>query len=147
VAASPGSVIQSLLKTSTDLTENATTTYIDIVNLFQTITPKSNTSKILIQADIALYYATNNYIYVGLQVLRNNTIIFTNDNAVGLGVNIQIGPYTYAPIVMEDNPYTTSPLTYKIQFRRTSFAGTYGGGVGVGYSSRPSTLLIQEIAG
>ena len=147
VAASPGCILQSILKTSTNTVDNQTTTYADITNLLQTITPKSVNSKILIAANIAILYASNNYIYVGLQIVRDSTIIYTDDYATGMGVNIQLAPYVTVPLFVQDTPNTTNPVTYKVQFKRTSFAGTYGGACGVGYNSRPSTLLIQEIAG
>ena len=157
VAASPGSVIQVALATFNDKVSFSAASHSSAyTNFFNTyFTPKSNTSKVFIQA---LFYVGGNG---GIRIRRNSTSIFepvsfagTNGapyqfwsvNGSGPDSDTMRGSYC---INWLDTPSTISQVTYQFDLR------TYPNpAVGMGFNQNsygtvgaPSTVTFMEIAG
>jgi len=157
-----GSVVQVVSATKTDtFATTSSTTYVDVTGLSVSITPASNSNKILIIASISVGAQLN--AWPSIRLLRGSTNIcigdassnrdpvtgtFYNSDTAG-----EVGLSCVA-ISFLDSPATTSSTTYKIQTKgRTSF--------GAGYVNRTyadnddafsgkraaSTITVMEIAG
>ena len=152
----PGHVVQVVQAT---LTAQSSTTSDSFVNLFSaTITPTSNTSKILVRYHSGL--SMRSAVYSGaMKLQRGSTDIFLGD---ALDVRTRATTmawsdtydYMVVPQVNEflDSPATTSATTYNIVYR----SGYTGNAVHVGRSFQaahgvanhtyPSSLTLMEIA-
>jgi hypothetical protein len=113
-----GSNVVSVTKTSTFTTTSAS--FVDVTGLAATITPTTNTSKILIVAQISVGSSSAGYFllqggntsgYVGDAALANNvrSTVFDQGGVIGK---------TELTVVFLDSPATTAATTYKIQARR-----------------------------
>ena len=136
-----GSVLQVVTGTYATQTTNNTNTFAD-TGLTATITPKFSTSKILILVNHSENVKGNSNSSLGLQILRGATVItiIAYDggyaNAVSTNYFSSAGSYY-------DSPATTSPTTYKTQFKNNPVNGA---SVTVQNSSVPSTITLMEIA-
>ncbi|MFN8370866.1 MAG: hypothetical protein U0T83_09620 [Bacteriovoracaceae bacterium] len=140
-----GSVLQVVYASTSSSASSSSTTWVDS-GVTATITPKSNTSKIFITSNVSVNYATDNAIYLGVKIVKDSTDILTNDYANGIGIGTPLSLYSVIPIQYIDSPATTSATTYKIQFRRNSYAGGYGGTVTVnGNAGNISNITLMEI--
>ena len=126
-----GKILQVVQSTpNADVESTTSTTYGDIPDLTATITPSSTSSKILILTDLSLSASHAAYI----RLFRGTTEIGSGNAASGretllyqvysgAGSN---GPFYYGfanpSKVVLDSPATTSPTTYKYQWRTN--AGT-----------------------
>jgi hypothetical protein len=136
-----------------------TTTYTD-TNLAATITPSSNTSKILVMIDqsVSVYRATGNAL-AGVRLLRGSTVIHDSRSNPGepeeLGFAIEgsgatsiVFSWRYNLMIL-DAPNTSNAITYKTQGRpRTSSNGEtvafQESGDSVNATSR---IVLMEVAG
>ena len=147
-----GSILQTLSTTKKDNFSMSSQTYADVTGLSVTITPKYNTSKILVRYVV---YACNPDSGSEFQVVRGSTAIL-NGTGVGTvasdtGISYEQGAATMECVAHEflDSPATTSATTYKIQVRRN----TAGSG-GPAYVNRDasaaakssSTITVMEIS-
>lgn len=165
VAASPGCLLQVKQSIKTDRQLITGNTYVDITDLSITITPKSTSNKILIQASV---YGGTDYFYGYLRLNRNGTDICmpTNvGNRVGAACTATICSYiiqaSESAYVMQcaninflDNPNSISPITYKI--RGSAYTSDHYLKINASYQSRDgadydpvavSTMTAMEIAG
>jgi len=121
-AGTGGKILQVVQgSTSTEVVVN-TTTYTD-TGLSASITPTSNTSKILVLVNQSFYvYRTSTSIYTGMRIYRDSTIIHEPVSSAGpLGYEFgttaggvsSIGLYGRGSISVLDSPASTSALTYK----------------------------------
>ena len=106
-------------------------TYIDITGHSVTITPKFNTSKILIDYRVSWMHTSSNGASATLRLLRNGTNIgvpVATDDRMGILVlaTDSNGNMSNSSINYLDSPATTSAITYKIQIHLDS-AGNSGG--------------------
>ena len=132
-----GSVLQVVNGTASTTVTNATAAYVD-TGLTATITPKFNTSKILVIVSQNGVSGASSVTGVNLQLLRgaSSISIFGVANAYGVtSSNITVS-CNYL-----DSPATTSATTYKTQVVR--YAGT---SVTVQGSVDMSTITLMEIA-
>jgi len=113
-------------------------TFADITGLSITITPQSNTNKILIVSTNALF-ASANAADAGIRFLRGATNIFTSIPLYALANN----GATCTSIFL-DSPATTSATTYKVQFNQSAGTGTVISNLN--YPNSLSTLLVMEIS-
>jgi len=138
---SSGKVLQVVNATYSTSTGNATSTYAD-TGLSATITPTLNTSKILVFVHQNGVYKTNGNANNGtnLALLRGASVIVTFEQYLGqtLAANYttQASGVTYL-----DSPATTSPTTYKTQFKNPANAAS----VFVQGDSATSTITLMEI--
>ena len=121
---------KSTNKTDT-FTTTAVATWTDITGLSVTITPSTNTKKILLMANVSI--GVNNDVFPLLRFVRNSTAVGIADTAgsrtlatSGRYFNIGgTGTLTNGtiPMLFIDSPATTSSITYKIQVYQNA-AGT-----------------------
>lgn len=115
------------------------------------ITPSSTSSKILVLYNLPLSGGTNNSMVSRTVLLRNTTIV--RDISGTFYDSVQYPTYITSvdSCCYLDSPATTSPVTYKVQFCRASYAGSYGGNIYAGYPSgtpvNACQITVMEIAG
>jgi hypothetical protein len=122
-----GSVLQVVQTTKTDTFTTTSTTYVDITGFSVSITPTTNTSKILVMYNMEIggaSLADSNHVY--LQLYRNSTAIFIADTAGSRTsatsvVNTPTGGTMYpSNCAYLDSPATTSSVTYKVQIKSSN---------------------------
>ena len=123
-----GGIIQVIQTIKKDQFETSTTVgsgYADITGLSATITPKFNTSKIMVEAHI---YNSNNNAVNFFRLLRGSTFIEQPTGTSSGGANYNAHGFSYFDHQFQDtcvfkildSPATTSATTYKIQTACTS---------------------------
>ena len=118
-------VIQTIKKDQFETSQSVGSGYADITGLSATITPKFNTSKIMVEAHI---YNSNNNAVNFFRVLRGSTFIEQPSGTSSSGANYNAHGFSYfdhqfqdtCVIKILDSPATTSATTYKIQTACTS---------------------------
>jgi hypothetical protein len=112
--------------TKVDAFTTASTSFTDLTGLSVTITPTSNTSKILLLVQLSYSHSTTNQ-PTRFNLVRDSTDLFqstdgTVRNATLNGVNFAMGNthVAFGSITFLDSPATTSATTYKIQTTTTS---------------------------
>jgi hypothetical protein len=141
-----GSVLQVVQGRTTTNTASSSTTYVDATGFTATITPSSLSNSVLVLVDLSFYIQADNNTRGGVRILRDSTVIYTDDNAVYDAVNANVGYGTHMIFSYLDTPSATSALVYKIQIRRTSTAGT-SYPFQVNANSQGSSITLMEIAG
>ena len=106
-------------------------TYTDITGHSVTITPKFNTSKILIDYRVSWMHTSSNGASATLRLLRGSTVIgndATTDDRMGILLlsTDSNGNMSSSSINYLDSPATTSAITYKIQIHLDSAGGSGG---------------------
>ena len=104
------------------------TSYAPVTGSSITITPKSSSSKMLIEGVAHVYFnhSTNVWGAAPLSIYRDNTVIFTDSGSVDQYGTSRLGGHlemTKNSLSMIDTPNTTSPVTYQLGIR--SRDGTY----------------------
>ena len=154
-----GCVLQVLSTTKTDTFVTSSAGPIDITGLSVTITPKYNTSKVLITFDVSIVGFDSG---TGIRLLRGSTALALGDadgsrarmTAIGFYSN-NTSPSAYSggatSFTFLDSPATTSATTYKLQAQCLSTNGiiinksrydTDNGNASRG----SSTITVMEIA-
>lgn len=141
-----GKVLQVVSAETTTSTSIATTSFAD-TTLTATITPSSATSKILIMAyhTVSMTRSSTGEAGVGIQLLRNSTVISGTDNGTFLFYLASASTETrfHNTITQLDSPATTSAVTYKTQGRvqqvTASLTATFQ------LTSLPSNIILMEI--
>ena len=145
-----GHVVQVVSTNYTGTAASASATPTNVSGFSVNITPKFNTSKILVLVSVAFGFANDSYPYVLLT--RNGTSIGTGTSATGVQINTFLSgsgtnlsgstPYRFHHATKNflDSPNTTSELTYQIQL-----ASPYNGLVGYinRQSEQPNTVYTQ----
>jgi hypothetical protein len=137
-------VLQIVQGSTSTAASNSTSTYVD-TNLTATITPQSNTSKILVLVSQNNLHksAANANNRMSIRLLRGATqlTIFAN-NILFTGTTLEQYQGS-ACVYYLDTPATTSATTYKTQFR----SGDNSAAVSVQYeNSGSSTIVLLEIS-
>ena len=126
-----GGIVQVV---STHITSAFTTqseTYTDITGHSVTITPKFNTSKILIDYRVSWMHTSSNGATASLRLLRGSTVIgndATSDDRMGI-LLLSLGStqnMSNSSINYLDSPATTSAVTYKMQIHLDGSGGSGG---------------------
>lgn len=142
-----GAVLQVLQSVTSTTTSSTSTSYADASNLSVTITPTSPTSKFLILCDLATFIQADNSTGLGIRLMRDSTAIYTNDYFAFNNVNANVGLYKHESYNYLDSPATASAITYKVQLKRTSSAGTsYAVAINASSSNNISSITVLEIA-
>jgi hypothetical protein len=137
-----GSILQVVTgNTSTPVT-STTSTYIDS-GLTATITPKSTSSRVLVQ--VFQYFGKdtgNAENRVQVQLLRGSTGLINSGGLINYtgSVSFSINAFCMAHI---DAPNTTSATTYKTQFMNPNNTAN----VRAQYGDGLSTIVLMELAG
>jgi len=137
-------VVQALTGSNTSTTSSS---YVDANGFTASITPTSTSSKILILLDASYYIQADNSTRGGIQIVRDSTAVYTDDNAIGNGVNANVAINARAIMAYLDSPATTSAITYKVQIKRNQTAGTSYAFQINALTSNKSTITLMEIAG
>ena len=104
----------------TDAFTTASSTFTDLTGLSVTITPTSNTSKVLVLATIAAATATNNSMLV--QLVRDSTNIAVStagsiDNLTTTAGDLAGSQIAQLVVMHLDNPAKNTATTYKVEVR------------------------------
>ena len=125
---------------------------IDLTGLSAAITPKFNTSKILVKSVI---YNSNANAVNFFRVLRGSTFIEQPSGTSSSGANWNAHAFAYynadnwqdsTAIEILDSPATTSATTYKIQMAVTSNTGTINKFYNTSNYYGISTLTLYEVS-
>ena len=121
---STGCILQVVQTTKTDTFTSSSTSFTDVTGMSVSITPSTNTNRILVRA--VLQYSTNATPTIQAQLLRGSTVIGVGTVA-GSRTSAGASGYTGGSTVMQtlvlewlDSPATTSSTTYKVQIRATT---------------------------
>ena len=151
------SVLQVVQDTKTDPFDSTSTSFVDITGLSVAITPKSTSSKILVEAQISINASSTYSKFIDL--IRGSTSIFRGGDASDNKIECTVwgrdesssGGQVYS-ITYLDSPSSTSEQTYKLQTSVQS-----GGEVAINKSQNDgnaayrgrgtSSITVTEIAG
>ena len=144
-----GGIIQIVQAESTTQVSTTSTTLVD-TGLSGTITPQSNSNKILIVVSIGWDMYRNQVENAGsFNILRGSTQIQLQNNILGsqLGLHPQGRTQIRSNIIMQelDSPATTSATTYKVQFRN-DYNGADGAFIRTGNNSNPNIITLYEVS-
>tara|TARA_R100001440_G_scaffold25064_1_gene40614 strand:+ start:2286 stop:2768 length:483 start_codon:yes stop_codon:yes gene_type:complete len=143
VAMPAGHVIQVIENSTTTQVNSTSTTYAD-TGLTATITPQFTSSKIAIFISQNVHKSYQHTDQIQLNILRGSTQLvqwateLLHDDGALNHFNI------YGSQSFIDSPSTTSPTTYKTQFRRRLSTSAQ---VSVQYASGRSSIMLMEISG
>ena len=123
-----GKLLQVVQAVKTDTSSTTSATYTDISGLSLSITPASNSNKILVTCNV--YVGGDDNSFQGFKVFRDSTAIGLGTAATGnqsnvsfanFMTNVSSSAYGVRNVCFEflDSPSSTSSLTYKIQFAST----------------------------
>ena len=130
-----GKVLQVVQVTKTNSFSTSSTSYVDVTDFTQNITPTSATSKILVMVNIGVVGASDDNA-VQFKLLRGATVPISNTSGGGADTNDAFWA-GLAPAVANtrlsqgahttylDSPNTTSSTTYKVQMRVTGSTGYF----------------------
>ena len=146
-----GGIVQVVHGTKSGEVTITTTTFQD-TGVTATITPKFNTSKILVKSVI---YNSNANAVNFFRVLRGSTFIEQPSGTSSSGANWNAHAFAYynadnwqdsTAIEILDSPATTSATTYKIQMAVTSNTGTINKFYNTSNYYGISTLTLYEVS-
>lgn len=114
-----GKIAQVVSTAKTDTFTTTSTSFVDITGLSVSITPTSNTSKILVMPYVLT--GVSGDIAINARLMRDSTAILVGDAASNrprdtyyTAQNITGVGLTFSPVYL-DSPATTSATTYKVQ--------------------------------
>jgi hypothetical protein len=160
VDAAPGKILQVVSTVKTDTFVTSSTSFTAVTGLGVTITPTSNTSKVLVLVQLSYgggefseglgafkVVGGNTSSYVGDTSSSRVRAVFGGFNVADTGQNTNSGS-----IVVLDSPATTSATTYQVECRQTfsgsarvnrsaTFSDSAGNVVGA------SSITVMEVAG
>ena len=148
-----GGIIQVVqtIKKDQFTTANNTSNYTDITGLSATITPKFNTSKIMVECHI---YNSNSNAVNFFRVLRGSTFIEQPSGTSSSGAGFNAHGFAYfdhsfqdtTVIKILDSPATTSSTTYKVQMAVTGATGTINKFYNTSNYYGISTIQLYEVS-
>ena len=141
-----GGIIQVIntIKTDTFSTSANLNTKETITGLTATITPKFNTSKILIQHTNTACGTRDASTHYELYINRNSTRIHTIGTYIGLSVSTDV---CFPTMCYMDSPGTTSAVTYNmIALRKQGSANCYFNLDNGGSISHNAVLMLMEVS-
>ncbi len=126
--------------------------YVDLTGLSATITPKFNTSKIMVECHI---YNSNSNAVNFFRILRGSTFIEQPSGTSSSGANYNAHGFSYFDHSFQDtcvfkildSPATTSATTYKVQTAMTSGVVTINQFYNTSNYFGISTITAMEISG
>jgi hypothetical protein len=151
-----GSVLQTLSTSKHDVFTTTSTSFTDIPDVTQAITPTASSSKILITATLNLSNSAASGHMVQVRLLRGSTVIARGSAAGDRQRVFAVGQISGAnanqnnvSVNFLDEPSTTSATTYKVQIiteGQTAVVNRSGVDGDVVYAGRSiSTITAQEI--
>ena len=150
-----GGIIQVVQTIKKDQFTTASTVssggYVDLTGLSATITPKFNTSKIMVECHI--YNSNSNQVNF-FRILRGSTFIEQPSGTSSSGANWNAHGFAYfdhsfqdtTVIKILDSPATTSATTYKVQIATTGGTATINKFYNTGNYYGISTIQLYEVS-
>ena len=133
VDAPSGTVIQYVQATHTAMTQRFSTTSTSYTasNYVVTITPKTSSSKILINANLSSHANNNQYIYVKVYNVTAGRYVNSEGGVTNDGMYESAAggdsQWMMLPVEAVDIPNSTSAQTYKLYIRTSSGGTAYAG--------------------
>lgn len=143
-----GGIIQIVYAETTTKVSESNGSFVDS-GITATITPSSNSSKILVVASVQWFlFREASETSGSFKLLRGSTAISTHNNAV----HIEAGVTSQSRIISEggytiqrlDSPATTSATTYKVQFA-TNHTGN-AASMDVNRENAPGCITLYEVS-
>jgi hypothetical protein len=131
-------ILQVVQGQTSTVTSSTSTTWIDS-GITATITPQSNTSKILVFVNEHLYCASA-ATEAGVRLVKDSTVLQTFSAILLNTAGAITGVFSTMTL---DSPATTSATTYKTQFQRGAGTGTV---YGAGTNGWTSTIILMEVS-
>lgn len=113
--------VQQTVKTSAFLGDTQTT-WTDITDMAVSITPATNSSKVLVQVDLDAFNTLSGgagACKVGFRLVRDSTAVYVGSaagSAILASGYLKSDQHDRIPITFLDSPATTSSVTYKLQY-------------------------------
>ena len=143
-----GGIVQVKQTVKTDVFTTTSTSYTDLTGLSVAITPKSTSSKIMVEFHIGAHN-TSVATVAQYKIVRGSTDIGLGDSGNGtqgtIGCTMNASRGETVSMKYLDSPATTSEVTYKIQAKVHS--GTLDVNRRPSQYSSISTITVTEIAG
>ena len=151
-----GGILQVVSTTKTDTFSTTSTSFVDVTGLSASITPRSTSSKIIVNVSVSLGGELADGLYPSIFDGSNNNILVPDSpgsrvSAYRGGVFNGTPDLEPAPFTIVHSPNTTSSFTYKVRVRVSG---------GTGYVNRASsdtdssartrgvsTITLMEVAG
>ena len=134
-----GKVLQVINASYATATTSSSNTFID-TGLTATITPSSASSTILVFSFVELQKDSSNT-YAATRLMRGATSILSGTEYAAFTNDTSINSVGASGLTYLDSPATTSPTTYKMQFKSTNGTATVSAQNGSGRS----TITLMEI--
>lgn len=145
----PGSIVNVWFETTNKAMSTKTPNQWIDTNLSITVTPKYATSKLYIQADSMIETITNDQMWAGHRLLRDDTVLITNDGVSTLWINASVGVSNKDLLTYMVDAKSTKPTTFKTQIQVANYKGSYGGTVYVHQNNTgkitPGTITVFEV--
>ena len=144
-----GNILQVVYAETTTKVSTVSGNYVD-TGITATITPSSNSSKILVVVSLQwMLYREATETNGSFKLLRGSTNISEHSDAV----HIEAGTTSQSRIISEggymiqklDSPATTSATTYKVQFKTNVTANSAS--MDVNRNNAPGCITLMEVAG
>ena len=151
-----GSVLQVVSTTKTDTFSTASTSFVDVTGLSATITPRSTSSKIIVNVSVSLGGELGDGLYPSIFDGSNNNILVPDSpgsrtSAYRGGVFNGTPDLEPAPFTIVHSPNTTSSFTYKVRVRvsgGTGYVNRASSDTDISARTRGvSTITLMEVAG
>ena len=142
-----GTIIQVVSSTTTTRTSTTSTTYVNATDIAATITPKSATSKILVQCNVFGGCDASYSMWLGLN--RNGSSILTPAAVLYIPNSYGVASASFSYL---DSPASSSALTYQVTVKTdNSGANVVAGGpknnaYGSGTALCNNTVTLLEVA-
>jgi len=143
-----GNILQVVYAETTTKVSTTSGNYVD-TGITATITPSSNSSKILVVVSLQwMLFREASETNGSFKLLRGSTAISEHSDAV----HIEAGTTSQSRIISEggytiqrlDSPSTTSATTYKVQFKTNVTANSAS--MDVNRNNAPSCITLMEVA-
>ena len=154
-----GRILQVVTTTKTDTFSSTSSSFIDITGMSVTITPTSNTSKILVSFSLGCFQNGTAGSRAFVNIVRGSTNILLGDATTGHECTYAVctrsanSNHIQIPVSGQvlDSPTTTSATTYKLQGSVGNDGGTMTlnkpNTVDAQSGNAASTITVMEVAG
>ena len=131
-------ILQVVQGQTSTLASSTSTTWADS-GITATITPQSNTNKILVFVNEHMYCTTAGT-EAGVRLVKDSSTLQTFTTIMLNSAGGITGTFSTMTL---DSPATTSATTYKTQFQRSAGTGIV---YGAGTNGWPSTIILMEVS-
>jgi len=144
-----GGIIQVISSNKTTVQSTTSTSYVDVTDMAATITPTSNSSKVLIMMTMTIQ--KSDYTFFS-RLLRNSTEIGKpsgNNSGISVYNSGNLGQNEGRAVVFLDSPGLDTAITYKLQMKSdgssTIYFNAHSSGTTGDYIT-PSSITLMEVS-